>query len=380
MAGICGRLAGRYLANDRGVALIIVVFVVALVTVLVLEYHYDAAVELDLASNFGSDMQAYHLAMSGLSFAQVLLRQDETDVDGPADLWYQLTAFPACFPPAQLVAMSSAETGGLLDPSSPETDASASPEEDGEQACVSLRILDEERKLPINRLIPASLEEEPDQTWIDIFEQFFVHMQIDPDRLEALIDWIDEDSDPRPGLGAERGYYEGLEFPYTPRNGPMQTPSELRLVRGFDAETLARLFPGLEPEAVADVDLGTNAYLTPYGAAPTGAGTGQEGAKVNLNTATAEVLQALLSGLQGGGGSLDAVEQILVQREEEQFASVSAVQEIIPEVTDLDAVADVRSSIFRVEAVGVVGPIRKRVVAILQRTSQNTEMIYFKVE
>ena len=379
MAGILGRLMGRYLANERGVALIIVVFVVALVTVLVLEYHYDAAVELELAANFGSDIQAYHLAMSGLSFAQVLLRQDETDVDGPADLWYQLTAFPACFPPAQLIAMSSVETGGLLDPRSPEADATDSEEEDGEQACVSLRILDEERKLPMNRLIPASLEEEPDQRWIDIFEQFFVLMQIEPDRLEALVDWIDEDSDPRPGLGAERGYYEGLEFPYTPSNGPMQTPSELRLVRGFDAETLAKLFPGLEPEAMADVDVGTNAYLTPYGAAPTGAGAGQGGAKVNLNTATAEVLQALLFGLQGSG-SIDAVEQILVQREEEPFASVSEVQQIIPEVTDLDAVADVRSSIFRVEAVGVVGPIQKRVVAILQRTSQNTEMIYFKVE
>jgi general secretion pathway protein K len=386
MTGIFARLLGRYLANDRGVALIIVVFVVALVTVLVLEYHYDAAVELELAANFGSDMQAYHLAMSGLSFAQVLLRQDDAEVDGPGDLWYQLTVFPVCFPPEQLIAMAtSTEEGGVLSPGGlpervEERDAAEKEAEDQEPVCVSLRIVDEERKLPLNRLRPAADAGEPDPTWFNIFERFFELMQIDLDRLDALIDWIDSDHDPRPGLGAERSYYEGLESPYTPSNRALQTPAELRLVRGFDAETLAKLFPGTEPEAMADVDVGTNAYLTSYGSLQTGEDAAQQGAKVNLNTANAEVLQALLSGLQGGSSSADAVEQILVRREEEPFESVSDVGEIAPEAADLESVASVSSSFFRVESAGVVGPIRKRVVAILQRSSQNLKMIYFKVE
>jgi type II secretory pathway component PulK len=136
----------------------------------------------------------------------------------------------------------------------------------------------------------------------------------------------------------------------------------------------------MEPEAMAGVDVGTNAYLTAYGSLQTGEDAAPQGAKVNLNTANAEVLQALLSGLQGGSSSADAVEQILVRREAEQFTSVSEVGEIVPEAADLESVASVSSSFFRVESVGVVGPIRKRVVAVLQRSGQDTKMIYFKVE
>jgi type II secretory pathway component PulK len=327
-------------------------------------------------------MQAYHLAVSGLSFAQVLLQQDDADADGPGDLWYQLTLLPTCFPPEQLIAMASAETDsllnnvGLLAPAE-ERDADKEDAAAQEQSCVSLRIVDEERKLPINRLRPTLDDGEPEQTWFEIFQQFFELMQIDEDRLIALLDWIDSDSNPRPGLGAERGYYEGLESPYRPRNRPFKTMGELRLVRGFDADTLAKFFPGMEPEAMADVDVGTNAYLT---ALSTGEGGADQGARVNLNTANAEVLQALISGLQGGSSSADAVEQILVRREEEQFTNVSEVRELVPEADGLESVASVQSSFFRVESVGTVGPIRKRVVAILRRSGQNTEMVYFKVE
>jgi vacuolar-type H+-ATPase subunit E/Vma4 len=48
------------------------------------------------------------------------------------------------------------------------------------------------------------------------------------------------------------------------------TPGELRLVKGLnDVETLAKLFPGATPDAVADLDLGSNNYLTPFSAEQT---------------------------------------------------------------------------------------------------------------
>ena len=54
----------------------------------------------------------------------------------------------------------------------------------------------------------------------------------------------------------------------------MRTPGELRLVKGLDdVETLAKLFPGATSEAVADLDLGSNNYLTPFGAEQTQTGT-----------------------------------------------------------------------------------------------------------
>ena len=95
--------ARRYRGQEQGLALVLTLFVVALVTVLVLEYHFDAAVEIDLAMNYASDVQAYHLALAGVRFAQALLQQAPKDTNGPGDIWYKLGLVPACFSPQQLL-------------------------------------------------------------------------------------------------------------------------------------------------------------------------------------------------------------------------------------------------------------------------------------
>ncbi len=114
----------------------------------------------------------------------------------------------------------------------------------------------------------------PPAVWVSIFQRFFESFKIDPEVVDALIDWLDTDDNPRGTGGAEKSYYQSLPIPYAPPNGPMRTPGELRLVKGLDdVETLAKLFPGATPEAVADLDLGSNNYLTPFGAEQTQTGT-----------------------------------------------------------------------------------------------------------
>src|SRR5215468_10488992 len=101
----------RYRRQEQGLALVLTLFVVALVTVLVLEYHFDASVEIDLAMNYASDVQAYHLALAGVRFAQALLERDSPQVDGPDDSWYKLGLVPACFSPQQLLELATASLG-----------------------------------------------------------------------------------------------------------------------------------------------------------------------------------------------------------------------------------------------------------------------------
>jgi len=48
---------------------------------------------------------------------------------------------------------------------------------------------------------------------------------------DAILDWIDQDDRPR-RFGAEANDYSGLEPPYGPRNGPLESIEELLLVRG----------------------------------------------------------------------------------------------------------------------------------------------------
>jgi hypothetical protein len=155
-----------------------------------------------------------------------------------------------------------------------------------------------------------------------------------PDIADAIIDWIDDDDDEQ-SLGAERHYYQTLNSPYTPRNGPMRSIAELELVAGIWPEDLRgedwdlnnRLDPNEndgelswpvdQPDQV--LDAGWSAYLTTHSVAggPTDSGL----PRINLARASTEELeerlaveatqaQALIS--FAGGGNV-RLEQLLTE-------------------------------------------------------------------
>ncbi len=59
--------------NDRGVALIIVLLVTALLIALIFEFAYGTRISLRAAVNFRDSQRAYYLARSGVNFAGLLL-------------------------------------------------------------------------------------------------------------------------------------------------------------------------------------------------------------------------------------------------------------------------------------------------------------------
>jgi general secretion pathway protein K len=68
------RNTGRYkIKNDRGVALLIVLLVTALLIALVFEFAYGTRVSLRAAANYRDSQRAYFLARSGVNFAGTLL-------------------------------------------------------------------------------------------------------------------------------------------------------------------------------------------------------------------------------------------------------------------------------------------------------------------
>lgn len=77
------------------------------------------------------------------------------------------------------------------------------------------------------------------------FRRLLVALSLDPDLADALIDWIDVDSDRRIPGGAEDDVYTRLDPPYRAANRPLTRISELRLVRGFDADVYTKLAPYL---------------------------------------------------------------------------------------------------------------------------------------
>jgi type II secretory pathway component PulK len=371
-------------ADERGAALIITLFIVALVAILVLEYHFDATIEVELADNYASEVQAYQLAVSGINLARALLQQDDPAYDAPMELWALLTTLTTtlCMSPQQLLELARAQTqmqGSDVDnivdtrgPERPQMETTAQL-----PACIRLSIVDEARKLPVNALVDRNTDA-IDETWRQIFETFFTNFEINTDAASALVDWIDLSPGHLEG-GAEDDYYEALKTPYTTPDRPIQVPGELRLVRHFDCETLAKLFPGRECKDMANIDLGRNNYLTPYSDSP-------ETAKVNLNTATEEVLKALTQ-------NPACVEEILEKRILDKSSSgpgqvisepIKDIQQLTTcAIPDFAKVAGVSSAYFRIESQGEVGGrIKKKIIAVVKRSGQQAPMkvVYFKVE
>ena len=117
-----------------------------------------------------------------------------------------------------------------------------------------------------------------------------------PDMLAyTLVDWIDADSQPQPQGGAEDAYYLALDPPYLTANRPLIDVAELALVSGFDITVRARLHPYVSA-------------LPGFTA-------------VNVNTATPEVLAAVVEGLDlGSARALVAQRERAYYRDRDDFS------------------------------------------------------------
>ena len=345
--------------DERGVALVLTLLIVALVSVLVLEYHFEAVVELDLADNYGSDVQAYHVAMSGIRLAQELLAYDDKQSDGPQDSWHRIGLVPACMPPQTFLALAMAgaaasSLSGALTGQGMAPEEAVAPGRD--RGCISLKIAVEEERLPLNALAPVALPDDAGEAlseeaasmledWEVVFETLFIQLGIEPGLLDALTGWVED-------------------------NGPLRTRRELSLVPGFDAETVNKLSP----------------FVTAYGSPRLGDGN-LEYPKVNVNTANRQVLHALIDGLADGAGDVSGyVDDIMVLRQDNllqgrQFESTSALQDYLPAEIQaaFDKFATVQGTYFTVTAVARVEDIQKTVVAVL-KPGDGDAPIYFKIE
>jgi len=90
-----------------------------------------------------------------------------------------------------------------------------------------------------------------------------------------------------------------------------------------------------------------------------------------VNTASAEVLKALIAGVQQGSSAAESdIQDILAKRQEKQFKNLTEAVQGTNLGTALNNVADVKSTHFRVESVGVVGVVQKKIVAVFKRNQQ----------
>ncbi len=174
-------------AGQKGIALVVVLWVVALLSVIAGSYTYSVRSEISVVDNLVASAQARAAARAGVSLAILELRQQE-----PSEPW-------------------------LADGTIHETTF----------AGVNLRIAiaDETGKLDINyangKLMTSLLQ----AAGLDTSQAAALS--------DAILDWRDKD-DLRRLNGAEAEDYVAAGRDYSPRNGPFQSVEELALVLGLE--------------------------------------------------------------------------------------------------------------------------------------------------
>ncbi len=298
------------LKSQRGVALLVVLLGVALLTLIIVDFSTTSALGYLSAANQADEMRAYYLARSAINVGAALLAEDArqdaangVQFDGLTDVW------AAPFPPLPV-------EGGVA----------------------QLSVVDEARKFDINLLIDSNTDQ-PNPARLAVAERLFENLNISPNLLGAIIDWLDPDSIESPN-GAEADYYMRLIPPYMPRNGPMPSIGDLRMIKGIDDATFNQLKRCLTvmPEPL-----------------------------VNVNTAEPEVLGALSIGLQGNPG---IIRQILALRLVQPFVKATdlfALPALAQEKNQLSSLLTTRSQYFTISGMGGLSGTRKFAYATVQR-------------
>lgn len=195
-------------------------------------------------------------------------------------------------------------------------------------------IADATGRLNVNALGMSTAESDPE--W-DRIARLFTQRGGPVDALATIADWTDVDSTVR-AKGAEDVAYSELTPPGVAANVPVLRVAELTAVRGVDAARLASVAPFL-------------IALPP-------------GTTVNLNTAPAEVLAAIIPDLRS-----DALGSLLKSRAQRPFTSLGDFRSRLPTGASLpnEAGLAVRSDYFLVTVEARQGAATARARALLRR-------------
>lgn len=249
------------LKTQQGVALVTVMFVVALTVIISVEMSGRLQLQMNRTTNINGNRQAYWYAIGAEQLAKQMLKRINSEKDNRSNAihsgqdWAQqglnypvdggtiggeLKDLQSCFnlnslaqDPLSQASGSGTPTptagGGGLKP------ASGQPTTPG--AGKTTANLSAARR----KGIPYAME---------AFQRLLEELQIDevsedpPEYLaQRLKDWLDQDSRLTGAGGMEEDDYMGLAIPYLAANSLMSSVSELRLVAGFTPAVLSKLKP-----------------------------------------------------------------------------------------------------------------------------------------
>ncbi len=284
-----GRVA---MIKQRGIALISVMLVVALVSVIAVEMIGRLQIQVKRTLNIENSKQAYWYALGAETFAGALLKRiAKEDKEGMYHLgqdWaYKGMTFPV---PGGTIS------GDIYDM----------------QACFNLNALRQTggnqngQSTRQRTLITRQFQE--------LLDLLSIQSDVSNEALaDRLYDWLDDDGLMISGQSLEEDDYASLEIPYLAANTMMGSISELRLITGFNPAVIDKLKPYVCVIPESDQLI------------------------INVNTIPAEqpeLLSAMIEGLDMGAAS-----DVLAGRPEDGFKSIDEFWQL-PELQGLQNLTD----------------------------------------
>lgn len=206
----------------RGMVLIIVLVVVAILALSAYTYALMMQSEAQATKLQTSRLQSKFLVESGADAIRIYLSQTDEALIASGGTYDN----PAIFQNVQVWTDENGGPGGFYSVIAPSLD------DQGIPGGFRSGLVDESTRLNLNILLLADeLLENGGRNLLMALPN------MTEDIADAIMDWIDEDDEPRE-YGAEFDYYTGLSPSYTPKNGPLESTTELLLVRGVTPELL----------------------------------------------------------------------------------------------------------------------------------------------
>jgi general secretion pathway protein K len=276
------------LRGSRGIALIMVLWVIAILSVVVLEFCFAMRTEVNVTKNFRDELQSYALAQGQVQRAitELIYRHDLRIQQMRKNLK------PEEVPPEKREWITDGRP--YLLPS-------------GQEAC-EVRIMGEAGKVNINSVSEKTLRKIIGQLGLEVEKRDIV--------VDSILDWRDPDDLYRVN-GAENDYYQSLKEPYNCKNGNLDTVEELLLVKGVTLDLFYGRKGGKAEEGAKNDRIGLKDVFSIY----------SPGEQVDINSAALPVLRVVL------GLPIEIAQQIVKAREEKNFQNQPDLLQKVPELS-----------------------------------------------
>jgi general secretion pathway protein K len=320
--------------GQRGVTLVVVLWIIMVLSLLIGGFAFTMHVETQIASFGRKQLKARALARSGIEVVRVELAQQTGGEGG-------YVAFNQSWATNETLLVSHALGEGTF----------------------TVKLMDEQGKLPLNKLTP-------DQ-WHRLFDLLGVDA-LDADVIvDSIEDWKD-DNDLHRLNGAEDDYYMKLSPPYRAKNGAFDRVDELMLVRGMTRE----LFDGIPAAGNDPGKPGLRELLTAINAG-----------QVNVNTASAFALRVLLdldeaqtdaiiSRRNGADGEPGTEDDQPFKSVEEFLASLTRLSDAARQ--EAQQLITVNSNFFTARSTGDVGGAKRTILATLWRQGNQAQIVSWR--